>query len=176
MALQGKNLARAALVADTHDTVGADAMRVYLVIMDETDEALVALRFASSRAAKTGGVVHLLALVPQQPFNAFAAVQATIEEEARARAETLVTAAAGNLLSEGGKMPLISVQMGEGEKVVRDYLTQHPEVSALVLGAAKEGPPGPLITYFAASHAGQMPCPVFVIPGSLSDEELHRIS
>ena len=54
-------------------------MRVYLVIIDETEEALVALRFASRRAAKTGGSLHLLALVPPQQFSAFAGVQATIE-------------------------------------------------------------------------------------------------
>lgn len=151
-------------------------MRVYLVIIDETEEALVALRFATHRAAKTEGAVHLLALVPPQDFNAFAGVQATIEEEARARAEALVTAAAGNILSESGKMPIISVRHGEGEKVVRDYLTEHPEVSALVLGAAKEGGPGPLVSYFTGSHAGQLPCPVFVIPGSLSQEEIDQVS
>lgn len=151
-------------------------MRVYLVIIDDTEEALLALRFASRRAAKTGGTVHILALVPQQDFNAFAGVQATIEEEARARAETLATSAAGNILSESGKMPMISVKQGEGEKVVRDYLVEHPEVSALVLSAAKEGFPGPLVTYFAATHAGQLPCPVFVIPGSLSDEAIDQLS
>lgn len=151
-------------------------MRVYLVIIDETEEAKVALRFASRRAAKTGGNVHLLALVPPQDFNAFGGVQATIEEEARARAETLVTAAAGNLLSEGGKMPIISVKQGEGEKVVREYLTEHPEVSALVLGSAKEGGPGPLVSHFAGSYAGQLPCPVFIIPGSLSQEDIDRLS
>ena len=151
-------------------------MRVYLVIIDDTEDALVALRFASHRAAKTGGTVHLLALVPKPDFSAFAGVQATIEEEARARAEALVTSAAGNILSESGKMPVISVKQGEGEKVIREYLAEHPEVSALVLTAAKEGPPGPLVTYFAATHAGQLPCPVFVIPGSLGLEEIDRVS
>jgi nucleotide-binding universal stress UspA family protein len=151
-------------------------MRVYLVIVDETEEALVALRFASRRAAKTGGGLHLLALVPPQEFSAFAGVQATIEEEARARAETLVTAAAGSLLSESGKMPVISVKVGEGEKVVREYLTEHPEVSALVLGAAKDGGPGPLVSHFAGALAGQLPCPVFVVPGSLSQEDIERLS
>ncbi|MCX7677524.1 MAG: universal stress protein, partial [Alteraurantiacibacter sp.] len=38
-------------------------MRVYLVIIDETEEAQVALRFAARRAAKTGGTVHLLSLI-----------------------------------------------------------------------------------------------------------------
>ena len=151
-------------------------MRIYLVIMDETDEALVALRFASRRAAKTGGNLHLLALVPPQPFSLFGAVQATIEEEARERAETLVTAAAGSLLSESGKMPVISVKVGEGVKVVREYLAEHPEVAALVLGAAPEGGPGPLVSHFAGTHAGQIPCPVFVVPGSLSDEAIDRLS
>lgn len=150
-------------------------MRVYLVIMDETEEALLALRFASRRAAGTGGTIHLLALVPPQGFSAFAGVQATIEDEARARAEALVTAAAGSMFSESGKMPQISVQVGDGEKVVRDYLAEHPEISALVLGAAREGGPGPLVTHFT-THAGQLPCPLFVVPGSLTDERIDALS
>lgn len=151
-------------------------MRVYLVIMDETEEALVALRFASRRAAKTDGAVHLLAMIASQEFSAFAGVQATIEEEARSRAETLVTAAAGNLLSEGSKMPVITVRKGDSEKVVREYLAEHPEVSALVLGAAKEGGPGPLVTHFTGAQAGRLPCPVFVIPGSLTTDDIERLS
>jgi nucleotide-binding universal stress UspA family protein len=152
------------------------AMRVYLVIIDESEEALSALRFASRRAAKTEGTVHLLAVVAPQQFNAFAGVQATIEEEARARAEALVTAAAGSLLSESGRMPVISVVQGEVEKVVRDYLHDHPEVSALVLGAAKEGGPGPLVAHFAGAHVAHLPCPVFVIPGSMTPQDIDRVS
>ena len=151
-------------------------MRVYLVIMDETEEALVALRFAAHRAVKTGGAVHLLAVVEPQPFVAFAGVQATIEEEARARAETLVNAAAGNILSDSGLMPRIEVRVGEGVKLVRDYLAENADIAALVLGAASEGGPGPLVTHFAGAGAGQLPCPLYVIPGSLSDEALDRLS
>jgi nucleotide-binding universal stress UspA family protein len=150
-------------------------MRVYLVIVDESEEALVALRYAARRAAQTEGIVHLLALVPPQPFNAFAAVQATIEEEARSRAETLVTAAAGNLLSQGGKMPAISVRVGEDVKVVRNYLAEHPEVSALVLATAKEGGPGPLVAHFT-SIGTKLTCPVFLIPGHLDEAEIDRLS
>ncbi|MEJ2410420.1 MAG: universal stress protein [Novosphingobium sp.] len=151
-------------------------MRVYLVIVDETEEALVALQFAARRAAKTDGVLHLLALVPPQEFNAFAGVQATIEEEARARAETMVTAAAGNLLSQGAKMPLISVRVGEDIKVVRQYLKEHPEVSALVLGAAKEGSPGPLVAHFTGAGMAHMTCPVFVVPGGLDAAAIEKLS
>jgi len=150
-------------------------MRVYLVIMDETEEARVALRFAARRAAKTDGAVHIVALVPPQDFVAFGGVQATIEQEARDRAEMLAASAAGSLQSESGKMPVISVRHGEGEKVIREYLGEHPEVAALVLGAASEGNPGPLVSHFA-QVSGSLPCPVFVVPGGLSDEDVDRLS
>src|SRR5215207_6116289 len=124
-------------------------MRVYLVVIDESEEAHGALRFAARRAADTGGAVHLLALVPKQDFVAFGGVQATIEEEARDRAEVLANSAAGNLLTESGQMPTIAVREGEGQAVIRDYLAEHTEVAALVLGAAADGGPGPLVTYFS---------------------------
>ncbi|MFC4295183.1 universal stress protein [Novosphingobium tardum] len=150
--------------------------RIYLVIMDETDEARLALRFASRRAARTGGQVHIVALVPRQDFVAFGGVQATIEEEARNRAEVLVTSAAGHLASESGQMPVISVQQGDGVQIIKDYLADHPEVSALVLGAAAQGGPGPLVAHFAAGHPGQLPCPLMIVPGSMTDEEIDRMS
>jgi nucleotide-binding universal stress UspA family protein len=150
-------------------------MRVYLVIMDETEEANMALRFAARRAARTGGQIHLLALVPRQQFVAFSGVQATIEEEARARAEALVTAAAGSLLGESGSAPVISVRQGEGAAVIRDYLTEHPEIAALVLGAAASGASGPLVSHFTGA-AGQLPCPLYIIPGGMSDADLERLS
>lgn len=150
-------------------------MRVYLVIVDETEEAHVALRFASRRAAKTGGTLHLLALVPKQAFNAFGGVQATIEEEARDRAEVLANSAAGELMHESGQMPQIAVRVGDGKTVINDYLKDHEEVAALVLGAAAEGAPGPLVTHFSA-NAGSLQCPLFIIPGGLTAEEIDRLS
>lgn len=149
-------------------------MRVYLVIIDESAEAHVALRFAARRAAKTGGRVHLLAIVPKQAFNAFGGVQATIEEEARDRAEVLANSAAGELISEGGAMPQIAVRVGEGRVVIGEYLAEHSEIAALVLGAA-DGVPGPLVAHFSA-HAGAMPCPLFIVPGTLGDEDIDRLS
>jgi len=148
--------------------------RIYLVIMDETQESARALRFAARRAVRTGGGVHILALVPPQEFVAFGGIQATIEQEAHDRAEVLATTAAGSLASESGLAPLISVRQGNGPQVVREYLKEHPEVSALVLGAA-DGNSGPLITHFAA-QAGTLPCVLMVVPGGVSDEAIDAVS
>ncbi len=151
-------------------------MRTYLVVIDETDEARTALRFASRRAHKTKGAVHILALVEQADFVAWGGVQATMEEEARVRAEELVTAAAGSIFEELGERPAITVKPGDAVDVVKDMLAEHPEIAALVLGAAANGPPGPLIAHFTGTNAGTLPCPVMVIPGSLSDEALDELS
>ena len=54
-------------------------MRTYLVVIDDSPEASLALRFAARRAARTGGGVAVLAIIPPQDFVAFGGVQATIE-------------------------------------------------------------------------------------------------
>ncbi len=138
-------------------------MRTFLVIMDDTDEARSALRYAARRAAAVDGAVHILALVTQQNVSAFGAVQATMEQEARDRVEMLAHGAAGNLLAESGLMPTISVMMGTGHEVIRKFLSEHSEVGALVLGAAGGGNPGPLVTHFSA-NAGALPCPLYIVP------------
>ena len=144
-------------------------MRTFLVITDETEEARSALRFAARRAVQAEGAVHIIALVRQQNFNAFGAVQATIEEEARDRAEMLAHGVAGNLLAESGIIPTISVKTGNGDRIVSEYLSAHSEVAALVLGAAKSGgSPGPLVTHFAA-HASDLPCPLYIVPADYDE-------
>lgn len=151
------------------------SQRIYLVVMDETEEAHASLRFAARRAVRTGGTVHILAVVPRQEFAVFGGVQATIEEEARDRAEVLAMTAAGSITSQSGLTPVIAVIQGDGPQVVRAYLADHPEVSALVLGAANEGGPGPLVTHFAGI-AGQLPCPLMIVPGAMADEDIDRLS
>ncbi|MBS0505059.1 MAG: universal stress protein [Proteobacteria bacterium] len=151
-------------------------MRTYLAVIDETEEAEIALRFAARRAAKTGGTVLVLALIEQADFIAWGGVQATIEDEARQRAEGLVASASGTLFDEAGIRPSILVRQGEPVQVVRELLAEHPEIAALVLGAAASGVPGPLVAHFAGSDAGTLPCPLMIVPGSLDKEAIDRLS
>ncbi len=151
-------------------------MRIYLVVIDDSQESQIALRFAARRAVKTGGGVKILALVPPAEFVAFGGVQATIEEEARLHAEALVAGAAGALLEESGIHPSITVRQGEGPKVIREMIAANPDIAALVLGAAASGPPGPLVSHFAGADAGALPIPLMIIPGSLDREVIDRLS
>jgi len=150
--------------------------RTYLVVVDDSDEARVALRFAARRAAKTSGRMEVLGVVEPQDFVQFGGVQAAIEEEQRLRIEGVVSSAIGELLNESGVEANIIIQQGEAVKTVRDYVAERPDVAALVLGAAPSGNPGPLVADFCGNDAGALPCPVMLIPGSLSDERLEQLS
>ena len=151
-------------------------MRTYLVVIDESPEAEIALRFAARRAVKTGGNVEILALIPKPDFVQWGGVMATIEEEARERAEALVSRAAGTLLSESGITPSITLREGDGPKVVKEMIAANDDIAALVLGAAASGPPGPLVAHFAGADAGTLSVPVMIIPGSLDMAAIDRLS
>ena len=145
-------------------------MRSYLVVMDETAEGAVALRWAARRAARNGLGVVILALIPPQEFVQWGGVQAAIEEEARLRAEAAVLQASGTIIEEAGVRPSILVREGEPVKLIADLLKEDDEIAALVLGAAAEGGPGPLVTHFAGAAAGTLPCPLIIVPESLGGE------
>ena len=81
---------------------GRSRERTYLVVVDDSAEARVALRFAARRAAKTNGRIEVLGIVEPQDFVQFGGVQAAIEEEQRLRIEGVVSAAIGEILDESG--------------------------------------------------------------------------
>ena len=154
----------------------SELKRTYLVVIDDSAEARVALRFAARRATKTDGKVEVLAVVEPQDFVQWGKVQAAIEEEQKLRIEGVVSGAIGEIMDETGVKPSIVIRSGEPIKVVREYIGEREEVTALVLGAAPSGSPGPLVAHFTGADSGKLPCPVMIIPGSLSDERLEQLS
>ena len=94
-------------------------IRTYLVVIDDSPEARVALRFAARRAAKTGGAVEVLAVVEPQDFVQWGGVQAAIEEEQRLRIEASVASSVGEIMDAAGITPEIVVRQGDRVSVVR---------------------------------------------------------
>jgi hypothetical protein len=149
-------------------------MRSYMVVVDESGEADIALRYAARRAARTGGNLLILAIVPPQEFVQWGAVQAAMEEEANLRAEAMGLQAAGAAAEhEPGVESAVLVRRGEAVKAIAEALDERPDVAALVLGTAADGGPGPLVAHFAGA-AASLPCPLVIVPAGLSDETLDR--
>src|SRR4051812_44310811 len=143
----------------------SQAKRTYLVVVDDSAESRVALRFAARRAAKTKGSIEVLGIVEAQDFVQFGGVQAAIEEEQRLRIQGVVSAAIGEIIDESGIQARIVIRQGEAVRAVREFIGEREEVAALVLGAAPSGNPGPLVADFTGNDAGLLTCPVMIIPG-----------
>lgn len=155
----------------------ANGKRIYLVVIDDSAEVRVALRFAARRAVKTGGGIEVLAIVEPQDFVQWGGVQAAIEEEQRLRIEASVAAGLSELPGVEDLAPdAILVRSGDPVTAVRELIGERRDIAALVFAAAPAGDPGPLVAAFTATDAGKLPCPVMIIPGGLTDERLESLS
>jgi nucleotide-binding universal stress UspA family protein len=153
-----------------------DRPRSYLVVVDDTPESRLALRFAAKRAARNAGQVSILNVIPPTDFIQWGGVQDVIEAEAQEKAEALLAEVADAVLAETGIRPSIHVRSGKPVEEVRAAMDADPDLHLLVLGAASKGAPGPLVDFFSGESAGELPCPVLIVPGGLDEAALERLA
>ena len=150
--------------------------RVFLVVVDDSPERAVALRYACLRVRKSGGRVALLRVTEPPELQEWAGVGALMQEERRQEAEQLLSALAAQVQEITGGLPLLLIREGDAVEEVLAVLAEDPRISILVLATATEGGPGPLVTALAGRQAGQLRCPMTIVPGGLADAELDRVT
>jgi len=151
--------------------------RVFLVVVDESAELEVALRYACRRARKTGGRVALLAVLEPADFQHWMAVSDLMAEEARSAAEQMLQKLAERVNEWTGTMPILYVREGNRGDELLKLIDEEPSISILVLGA-NPGPkgPGPLVSMLTGRMAGRLRVPVTIVPGNLSLEDVDKVS
>ena len=151
-------------------------MRKFLVVLDDSRECLNAMRFAAMRAAKTGGGVEILSIIPPDEFNHWIGVGDVMRAEARERIEAHFEVFAKWMRDRQGVNPELVIREGEPVNEILDVIHNDPEIGVLVLGAASEkSGPGPLVTQMSR-NSGTLPCPITVVPGDMSKERLEEIT
>jgi nucleotide-binding universal stress UspA family protein len=163
--------------ADETQAPADSSDRVFLVVVDETEEMKVALRFACLRARRTGGRVALLFVIEPAEFQHWMAVEDLMREEARSEGEQLLQRLAAQVNELVGSIPILYVREGKVRDELFNLLEEEPRISILVLGAntGSRGP-GPLVTALTGKMIGKLHIPVTVVPGNLGDEEIELIS
>ena len=151
-------------------------MRKFLVVLDDSKECLNAMRFAAMRAAKTGGGVEVLSIIPPEEFNHWIGVGDLMRAEARERIEVHFEVFAKWMRDRQGVHPSLVIKEGEVVPEILAQISEDPEIGILVLGAStdKKGP-GPIVTQLS-KNAGSLPIPITVVPGDLSKERLEAIT
>ena len=151
-------------------------MRKFLVVLDDSKECLNAMRFAAMRAARTGGGVAILAVIPPEEFQHWIGVGDIMREEARERIEQHFEIYAKWMRDRQAIAPELAIREGEIVTEILAQIRADPEIGVLVLGAgqSRDGP-GPLVSQLSQT-SGSLPVPVTIVPGGLSKERLVAIT
>ncbi|MBY0510383.1 MAG: universal stress protein [Rhodospirillaceae bacterium] len=147
-------------------TRGQEAHRLFLVVVDDSDELPAAIYYACVRARQTGGRVALLYVYQIDiDFHHWKFVSALVEQEAQQEAENVLKLHAVRVVQETGRRPEMYVRKGNRREELFKLVKEHPEISILVLSAAVGKKPGPLVEAVTGKYAGKIGIPVTVVPG-----------
>lgn len=151
-------------------------MRKFMVVLDDSQECLNAMRFAAMRAAHTGGGVTILSIIPPDEFQHWIGVGTIMREEYRERIHAHFEVFAKWMRDKQHVEPELAIREGEAVTEILAQIEEDPEVGVLVLGAGndKKGP-GPLVSALTRA-SGAFPIPVTIVPGELSKERLEAIT
>ncbi len=165
-------------MADPAPPDGTARQRVFLVVVDETEEMRSALRYACRRALKTGGRVALLHVIETVEFQHWLGVGRVLEEEARTEAEQRLQALAAEVYAQTGTVSVLHLREGGRAEQLVELLKEDPGgVSLLVLAtAAGANNPGPLVTYLLSNLGRHIRLPVTLVPGELTAKEIDALS
>lgn len=164
-------------MTDRHAAEAGLPARIFLVVVDESPELSVALRYACLRARNSGGKVALLHVLEPEEVQHFLMVDTLIREEKRAEAERRMQKLARDVNRLTGTIPVIILREGNRRDELIKLMEEDPSISILVLaaGTGAEGP-GPLISYLTGRGLSRLRIPLTIVPGGLSDEQLAVIT
>lgn len=151
----------------------------FLVVVDDTPEVRVAVRYATRRARNIRCGVVMLRVIEPVDFQQWAGVAEMMRSEAHEAAEDLLQKLAEQVNQESGLMPELVIREGVAKDELLKLVDEDPDIRMLVLAAAPgkggEGP-GPLVSALAGQMAGDLKFPITVIPGALTDEQIDRLT
>jgi nucleotide-binding universal stress UspA family protein len=151
--------------------------RVFLVVVDETPELKVALRYACRRAFRSNGRVAMVHVMEPTGFGDWMGVNELMKEEARQQAEATMQKMATEVNKLSGKMPMLYFREGDRRDELLKLIQEEPGISILVL-AASTGPkgPGPLVSALTGKYVSKMRIPVTIVPGNLTPEDIENVA
>ena len=113
-------------------------MRKFLVVLDDSKECLSAIRFAAMRAAKSGGGVEVLSIIPPEEFNHWIGVADLMRAEAKERIQVHFEVFAKWMRDKQGIDPSLVIREGEVVPEILAQISDDPEIGVLVLGASTD--------------------------------------
>ena len=151
--------------------------RIFLVVVDDSDEMPIALHYACRRAEHTDGRVALFYVPDKADFQHWISVGDLMREEAREAGEELLQKHSGEVQRQTGKVPILYIREGDRSEELFKLMDEEPSISILVLATGNEAKgPGPIISYMMNKGVRWLHVPVTMVPGTLTHEEIDAIT
>jgi nucleotide-binding universal stress UspA family protein len=154
--------------------------RKFLVVVDESPEAEIALAYAARRARRTTGALALIYIIEPSDFQHWLGVEDAYREEAIGKAKAVFRLQARKLKNWGYEelQPEEIIREGPKAEQIMKVIDEDPDIGILVLGASIDpAGPGPLVSSLAGGkNAGTFPIPIAVVPGGLTLEEIEALA
>ena len=148
----------------------------FLVIVDESKELNVAVRFAAKRAQSTKGSVILLNVIEQFDPQQWQSIEDIILQEAREKAQEKLQKWSKTINDLTGIVPELMIKEGITSEKIIETLEEDNAIRFLVLAAADADQPGPLVSLLAGQKSGKLPAPIVIIPQGLSDDVIDDLA
>ncbi len=153
-----------------------DRPRKMVVVVDDTEEAKIATRFAAGRASHIeGGGLILFHCIRPGDFQHWIAVADTMLAEAYETGAELLGEIAERVFTYSGVVPEIVIVDGEPQEQLLKFMEERDDLFSLTLGANTDGDPGPLIDYFSGEVAGTLKVPIIIVPGGMTLDQIDEI-
>ncbi len=154
--------------------------RKFLLVIDESHEAEMALYYAASRCQRSAGSLAMLYVIEPGDDQYWAGVRQVQIEEETTKAKALFRMLRRKLQLAGFEDIDVEDVLREGEKpaAIVELIAEDEDIAILVLGAAVDAKgPGPLVTSLVAGKdAGGFPVPITVVPGQLTLETIKALA
>lgn len=141
----------------------------YLVVADDSDEFVIALRFACIQAKANRARVGILKVIEDQDFQHWGAVENKVKREMREAAETYLWTIAKVANDVNGIIPSLYIAEGETGEAVLKTIENDELIIRLVLGNRAGAGPGPLVSYCLGKGLERMQVPLVVVPAHLKE-------
>lgn len=149
----------------------------YLVVVDESSEFQVALRYAARRAQAHRAHLGILQIVNIEAFTEWSNVEERMRREMRGEAEKFIWNIAKNINELNELRPCLYVAEGARNDTIIDIINEDMNIKSLILAGGTQGSsPGPLVNYFTGKGLSRLRVPVVVVPGDLSPAEIDSVA
>ena len=148
----------------------------FLVIIDDSKELDVAVRFAAKRALSTKGGVILLNVIEQFDPQQWQSIEDIILQEARDKAQEKLQKWSKVINDLTNIVPELIVKEGVVSEKIIETLEEDNAIRFLVLAAAEADQPGPLVSLLAGQKSGKLPVPIVIIPQGLADDVIDDLA